>query len=432
MRRIVLILVALALLLPAVANGSPVPQAKTHRKTSAASTSHRSPQATRNLHHARTSRHTGRSHAAVSHSSVKKTHRPTPQEVGRAAGLKIRRELNSRKTTASTRRRLTARARRSRALEARKTVAAARPAMSKTYSLPTRRRPSDEASKTEAPTAAMTSEAHAPPSQSHQSDEVNDAGTATDDPPAASEVRAPLRRRGRPYLAGGTGADSGQALLEAASLHTSRAAMPAPLRGSYASLARQNERLDAEGLQRILDDNDLESRIAHHLLVPVPVSEGLTVNENLSVDRRYCRPWTARFLEDLAMVHGALFHRPLEVTSAVRTVAYQKRLMRTNGNATSAEGDIVSPHVTGSTIDIGKKGLSRQELAWMRRALLALQNAGKIDVEEEFQQACFHITVYKSYAPQRPERMAAPPRTRRPANRLGSADEASEISKAGL
>ncbi|MDE3150529.1 MAG: hypothetical protein KGL37_13750, partial [Acidobacteriota bacterium] len=346
MHRTVLILVALALLLPAAANGSPVPQAKTHRKASAASTSHRSPQATRNLHHARTSRHTGRSHAAVSRSSLRKTHRPTPQEVGRAAGLKIRRELNSRKTTASTRRRLTARARRSRALEARKTAAAARPAMSKADALPARRRASDEASKTEAPTAAMTSEAHALPSQSHQSDEANDTEAATDDPPAASEERVPLGRPERTSLAGESGADSGQALLEAASLHTSRAAMPAPLRGSYASLARQNERLDAEGLERILDDNDLESRIDHHLLVPVPVSEGLTVNENLPVDRRYCRPWTARFLEDLAMVHAALFHRPLEVTSAVRTVAYQKRLMRTNGNATSAEGDIVSPHVT--------------------------------------------------------------------------------------
>jgi hypothetical protein len=31
-----------------------------------------------------------------------------------------------------------------------------------------------------------------------------------------------------------------------------------------------------------------------------------------------------------------------------------------------------------------------------------LQLAGKIDVEEEFQQACFHISVYKSYAPPKP------------------------------
>jgi hypothetical protein len=51
----------------------------------------------------------------------------------------------------------------------------------------------------------------------------------------------------------------------------------------------------------------------------------------------------------------------------------------------------------------------------MRSWLLPLQQAGKIDVEEEFQQACFHITVYKSYLPPAPapgtrQRKAAPSR----------------------
>ena len=34
---------------------------------------------------------------------------------------------------------------------------------------------------------------------------------------------------------------------------------------------------------------------------------------------------------------------------------------------------------------------------WMRAYLMPLQAAHKIDVEEEFYQACFHITVYRSY-----------------------------------
>jgi hypothetical protein len=114
---------------------------------------------------------------------------------------------------------------------------------------------------------------------------------------------------------------------------------------------------------------------------------------------------------DLARAHQAVFHRPIQVNSAVRTVEYQKRLMRTNGNAAAAEGDVVSPHLTGATIDIGKSGLSRRELAWMRQQLLDLQQAGKIDVEEEFEQACFHITVYKSYAPAKALHKAAEPTT---------------------
>jgi hypothetical protein len=126
------------------------------------------------------------------------------------------------------------------------------------------------------------------------------------------------------------------------------------------------------------------------------------VNPDLPEHHRYCRPWTARFLADLARAHEAQFHGPLEVSSAVRTVAYQKHLMAVNGNAAAAEGDIVSPHLTGATIDIAKKWMSRQEIGWMRYWLTPLQSAGKIDVEEEFQQACFHVTVYKSYAPPKP------------------------------
>ncbi len=178
---------------------------------------------------------------------------------------------------------------------------------------------------------------------------------------------------------------------------TTRIIALAPLRGSLESLERQNEKTQADGLERILDDNDLNDRIARGMLVPVPVSSGLMVNPELPQNRRYCRLWTATFLTDLARAHDARFHTPLDVSSAVRTVEYQKRLMEINGNAAQAEGDIASPHLTGATIDIAKQGLSRQEIYWMRDRLNSLQDAGKIDVEEEFHQSCFHITVYKSY-----------------------------------
>jgi len=171
----------------------------------------------------------------------------------------------------------------------------------------------------------------------------------------------------------------------------------APLRGSLESLERQNAKTQDDGLERILDDNDLNDRIQRGMLVPVPVSAALNVNTDLPENRRYCRPWTATFLTDLARAHESMFHHPLEVSSAVRTVAYQKRLMEINGNAAQAEGDIASPHLTGATIDIAKQGLTRRELYWMRNRLNALQDQGKIDVEEEFHQSCFHITVYKSY-----------------------------------
>jgi hypothetical protein len=176
------------------------------------------------------------------------------------------------------------------------------------------------------------------------------------------------------------------------------------LRGTHDSLVRQNERSEEENLERIENDADLHDRIARGLLVHVPESASLAVNPTLPEDRRYCRPWTAGFLIGFARAFHAEFHAPIIVSSAVRTVEYQMRLMRINGNAADAEGDIVSPHLTGATIDIAKSGLSRRELQWMRRELLAYQNAGLIDVEEEFHQRCFHITVYRPGSPVSPSR----------------------------
>ena len=91
----------------------------------------------------------------------------------------------------------------------------------------------------------------------------------------------------------------------------------------------------------------------------------------------------------------------MQVNSAVRTVEFQQHLAHINGNAAPAEGDTASPHLTGQAIDIAKHGLSLTEIAWLRGYLLPLVQEGKIDVEEEFQQSCFHISVYKKYLPSR-------------------------------
>jgi Family of unknown function (DUF5715) len=176
--------------------------------------------------------------------------------------------------------------------------------------------------------------------------------------------------------------------------------MPPPLRGSRASLLRQNRRDEAEGLTRIQNTAQLNQMRQDGKLVPLPVSANLRANPKLPRDRRCTRPWTATFLANLAHAHYVRFHRSLEVNSAVRTVQFQRHLLRINGNAAPATGAIASPHEMGATIDIGKKKMSLSEVAWMRAYLLPLEEEGKIDVEEEFYQACFHITVYKSYAPQ--------------------------------
>lgn len=203
-------------------------------------------------------------------------------------------------------------------------------------------------------------------------------------------------------------------VAETLTRHLSRLLPPSTLKGSFESLSRQNEMAEAEGLERILDEEDLANRIAQKLLVPLPVSLALAINGNLAENHKFCRPWTANFLADLAHAHLSRFGHPIEVSSAVRTVEYQKQLKMTNGNAAAAEGDVVSPHLTGATVDLAKHGMSRAELSWMRGWLLPLQRAGAIDVEEEFRQQCFHISVYKKYA------SPLPPPVKNPLNRASS------------
>jgi hypothetical protein len=204
-------------------------------------------------------------------------------------------------------------------------------------------------------------------------------------------------------------------------LYTTRGHLivPPPLKGSHEILIHQNLMADSEGLERVQDDADLDRMRAARSLVPIPAVAGLQSDERLPLNRRYCRPWTAQFLSALARAHYARFRSAIQVNSAVRTVEFQQQLLRVNGNAAPAEGDTASPHLTGQAVDIAKHGLSMTEIAWMRAYLLPLVQQGKIDVEEEFQQSCFHISIYEKYVPSEAPRRVIP--ARGPATSLAAA-----------
>jgi hypothetical protein len=177
--------------------------------------------------------------------------------------------------------------------------------------------------------------------------------------------------------------------------------VPAPLVGSHEILVHQNEMADAEGLDRIENDEQLAHLRAKHLLVDFTESASLQLNPELPGNRRCARPWAVKFAVDMARAYYARFHQPLQINSAVRTVQYQLRLERVNGNAAGVDGEAASPHLTGQALDFGKRGMSLAQIAWMRAYLKPLMAAGKLDVEEEFHQACFHISIYRSYLPSR-------------------------------
>jgi hypothetical protein len=239
-----------------------------------------------------------------------------------------------------------------------------------------------------APEAQETGVSHPP--------DLDDVGPAITPESVVSVMRQPAER---PQLPPVEEEAATTEILPSLYNKRGRLIMPPPLKGSHEILLHQNEVAERDGLERVQDDADLENMRRRGMLVALPVNAGLQVDERLPFNRRYSRPWTAEFLSTLARAHYARFHTPLQINSAVRTVEFQQRLMRTNGNAAPARGETASPHLTGQAVDLAKHGLSLSEIAWMRGYLLPLVQEGKIDVEEEFQQSCFHISVYRKYLP---------------------------------
>jgi hypothetical protein len=168
-------------------------------------------------------------------------------------------------------------------------------------------------------------------------------------------------------------------------------------RPSHDSLLRQNEEIDRLDLPRIQDDDELEALKASGDLVPIVANETLKIEPSLDPTRRYCRPWTRDFVQDLSETYYREFHAQIQVNSAVRTVKVQKKLRRHNRNAAPVDGDTASSHLAGVTVDLQRRGLTKQQLVFVERYLFYLNALGLVEPEEERRHWCFHVMVSESY-----------------------------------
>ena len=178
-------------------------------------------------------------------------------------------------------------------------------------------------------------------------------------------------------------------------------------RPSRESLLLQNHEIDRMDLPRIQDDAELEQLKASEDLVPIVAGPTLRFDPRLDPDRRYCRPWTREFLDDLSQAYYKEFRTSIQVNSAVRTVKIQKKLRRHNRNAAPAEGEIASSHLAGITVDIQRRGLSREQLKWVQDYMRPLKDQGLIEPEEERHQWVFHVMVSGRYTDWRESMMLA-------------------------
>ncbi len=171
----------------------------------------------------------------------------------------------------------------------------------------------------------------------------------------------------------------------------------ASLRATASSSIIQNRYADRADLSRMRDAAMVHRFHRNGYLKRVPVSTRHYYLHRIPANYRYLRPWSKLFLDRISRQFHARFRKKLRVTSLVRTVALQRALARRNGNAAPAVGERRSSHLTGATLDISKRGMSQQEIQWMRRVISSLKRQGYLYAIEEFRQPVFHVMVYRNY-----------------------------------
>lgn len=178
-------------------------------------------------------------------------------------------------------------------------------------------------------------------------------------------------------------------------------------RPSHESLLLQNEEIDRLDLPRIQDEAQLQELVASGDLLAITPTESLRIAPQLPQNRRYCRPWTLDFLNDISNDYYKQFGQQMQVNSAVRTVKVQKKLRRHNRNAAPYEGDTASSHLAGITVDIQRRGMTRDQVKWVEQYMVPLHDMGLIEPEEERHQWCFHVMVSDRYDDWRESKMLA-------------------------
>lgn len=168
-------------------------------------------------------------------------------------------------------------------------------------------------------------------------------------------------------------------------------------RPSHESLLIQNAEIDRLELPRIEDETELEALKADGSLLEIRSGEMLRFDPRLDPSRRYCRSWTRNFVDDLSQAYYHRFHQQIQVNSAVRTVKIQKKLRRHNRNAAPADGDTASSHLAGVTVDLQRRGMSKDQIRWMEHYLFYMKALGLVEPEEERRQWVFHIMVSGHY-----------------------------------
>lgn len=170
-------------------------------------------------------------------------------------------------------------------------------------------------------------------------------------------------------------------------------ARAASLRGSHASLAKQNDVADEYGIPRIKDETQLERMIEEKILIPIEDTKAYYIDETLGEEDSedaenyaYARRSVEVFLNQLLPpIHRETGYR-FRITSLVRTLVYQRALIYGKYRSSAARGqssDRRSPHLTGLAVDISRKDMPAGVMKLLRARLKSLEDQNVIEATEE-------------------------------------------------
>jgi len=150
------------------------------------------------------------------------------------------------------------------------------------------------------------------------------------------------------------------------------------------------------GVAVIKNESELEELISRNKLLVVEDGTGYTL-EDMTHSYPYLTPNAKRALQriGLSFYEYSTDNSTVTVTSCTRTEDTQKKLRRSNRNATQEE----STHTRGVSFDIsyirynGVKDWNDKYTKVLEGILAAMQANHEIYVIKERKQSCFHITV---------------------------------------
>lgn len=157
-------------------------------------------------------------------------------------------------------------------------------------------------------------------------------------------------------------------------------AMEVTLKGSPASMIRQNQVARANEYTFIQNANQVERFVEAGYLVEVESNAALKVNAGVSYP--YGRPEMKLFLERLANQYMDACGEQLVVTSLLRPTSEQPR-----------NSHPLSVHPAGMAVDL-RISSSQPCRAWLEDTLLGMEEEGVLDVTRERNPPHYHIALF--------------------------------------